>query len=402
MEPAIDISSSEEEWDSDELAGFDEIEENSEPIDQYDTKLYYPLTIGDVLDERYKIVHKLGWGGCSTVWMAHDTRERKYVALKILTSSRTGHTHGESDAINECLQGERKSNLVTYHSMFELPAGKNLHVHRVLVLPLLGPNLDQTCSEMPMSTHMHYRMSAAWQLLVCLKDLHEAKIVHRGAAMWGLKCLDEYDTNEIYRRLGQPRHFGLGGLWKQGDLVKSMTVPETLREDNICLGDFGMAIKADTAVNIKIQTPATFCAPERFHATDPSFASDMWSYMCIFAWLYLGYHPVRGDGGVSVISSMVSIFGPLPERWHGDFKYYGEQGDNGWYDQSKAPVEHESLMSMAACRQPPVSTEEQQLVVRIFEKVFRYEPTYRWTAVQLLEDIDFICLMGRYIPGFGG
>jgi hypothetical protein len=32
-----------------------------------------------------------------------------------------------------------------------------------------------------------------------------------------------------------------------------------------------------------------------------------------------------------------------------------------------------------------VSQEEQALVVSVFEEVFCYEPTYRFTAVQLLE-----------------
>jgi serine/threonine protein kinase len=180
MEPATAVSSEDEEWDSDELEEHDEIEAYSEPVSGYDKSLYYPLTIGEVLHERYEIVHKLGWGGCSTVWMAHDTKERKYVALKILTAAERGHTHGESDTINEHLQRQRKPNLVTYHKTFALPAGKKSHVHRVLVLPLMGPNLDQTCLEMPTSTHMHYRMSAAWQLLLNLKDLHKAKVVHRG------------------------------------------------------------------------------------------------------------------------------------------------------------------------------------------------------------------------------
>ena len=114
------------------------------------------------------------------MWMAYDTRERRYVALKILTSAKRRHTYRESDAINERLQGRRKSNLVTYYKMFELPTGKRSYIHRVLVLPLMGSNLDQTCLEMPTSTYTHYRMSTAWQLLLSLKDLHKAKIVHRG------------------------------------------------------------------------------------------------------------------------------------------------------------------------------------------------------------------------------
>jgi hypothetical protein len=54
-------------------------------------------------------------------------------------------------------------------------------------------------------------------------------------------------------------------------------------------------------------------------------------------------------------------------------------------------------MSKVARRQPAVSQEEQKLVVRVFEKVFCYEPTHRWTATQLLEDSDFINLIGRHI-----
>lgn len=36
---------------------------------------YHPVTLGDTLqDGRYKIHHKLGYGGFSTVWVARDSR----------------------------------------------------------------------------------------------------------------------------------------------------------------------------------------------------------------------------------------------------------------------------------------------------------------------------------------
>jgi serine/threonine-protein kinase SRPK3 len=39
---------------------------------------YHPVALGDTLkDGRYKIYHKLGYGGFSTVWVARDS---KYVA----------------------------------------------------------------------------------------------------------------------------------------------------------------------------------------------------------------------------------------------------------------------------------------------------------------------------------
>jgi len=50
---------------------------DAEPLHRYRTGGYHPIRLGDLLkDGRYKIVHKLGWGGYSTVWAARDQRFR--------------------------------------------------------------------------------------------------------------------------------------------------------------------------------------------------------------------------------------------------------------------------------------------------------------------------------------
>jgi serine/threonine protein kinase len=43
-----------------------------EPLKYYIPGGYHPISLGDVFQHRYKIVRKLGWGGYSTVWLAHD------------------------------------------------------------------------------------------------------------------------------------------------------------------------------------------------------------------------------------------------------------------------------------------------------------------------------------------
>jgi hypothetical protein len=46
---------------------------DQEKISQYRPGGYHPVSLGDTIKEnRYKIVHKLGWGGFSTVWLARD------------------------------------------------------------------------------------------------------------------------------------------------------------------------------------------------------------------------------------------------------------------------------------------------------------------------------------------
>ena len=48
-------------------------EVDAEPLERYRKGGYHPTHLGDTFkDGRYKIIHKLGWGGYATVWLARD------------------------------------------------------------------------------------------------------------------------------------------------------------------------------------------------------------------------------------------------------------------------------------------------------------------------------------------
>lgn len=50
-------------------------EVDAEPLKQYRKGGYHPTHLGDVLKAgRYRIIHKLGWGGYATVWLARDLK----------------------------------------------------------------------------------------------------------------------------------------------------------------------------------------------------------------------------------------------------------------------------------------------------------------------------------------
>jgi serine/threonine-protein kinase SRPK3 len=57
-----------------------------ETLEEYVPGGYHPIMVGDLLHNRYCIVDKLGSGGYSTVWLAHDTVIKRYVALKVNTA----------------------------------------------------------------------------------------------------------------------------------------------------------------------------------------------------------------------------------------------------------------------------------------------------------------------------
>lgn len=110
------------------------LEEVVEPWHKYDIKetshVYYPIRLGEMLDERYLIEHKLGAGSFSTVWMTHDLQEKKDVALKIMISGQKDREIHIQDEILRTVPDT--SHLVTYLRTFLL-SGNNKH--RVLVLP---------------------------------------------------------------------------------------------------------------------------------------------------------------------------------------------------------------------------------------------------------------------------
>ncbi|EPE36816.1 Protein kinase-like (PK-like) [Glarea lozoyensis ATCC 20868] len=62
-----------------------EIPIDEETIPNYDPRTFFHPNVGDILDHRYTLKAKIGWGTSSTVWLAQDTGglSSRYVAIKI-------------------------------------------------------------------------------------------------------------------------------------------------------------------------------------------------------------------------------------------------------------------------------------------------------------------------------
>ena len=162
-----------------------DLEEVVEPWAKYDINktphVFYPVRLGEVLNERYLIEHKIGFGGFSTVWMAHDLQEKREVALKVMGLGKWGDSEIlMQDKIIQDVQDT--SHLMTYLATFMIPRSEGQQ-HRVIVLPLMGPCLYPALLR---NLSMATRMSAARQLLEALENLHKAGFVHRGKLLFPL------------------------------------------------------------------------------------------------------------------------------------------------------------------------------------------------------------------------
>uniref|UniRef100_UPI00358FC2BA SRSF protein kinase 2 isoform X2 n=1 Tax=Myxine glutinosa TaxID=7769 RepID=UPI00358FC2BA len=135
--------SPEPESEPEELVGSDD-EEQEDPGD-YCKGGYHPVCIGDLFNNRYHVVRKLGWGHFSTVWLCWDMQGKRFVALKVVKSA----PHYTETAVDEIKllksvrdsdpQDSNREKLVQLIDDFKV-SGVNGH-HVCMVFEVLGHQL---------------------------------------------------------------------------------------------------------------------------------------------------------------------------------------------------------------------------------------------------------------------
>lgn len=67
-------------------SGFKTIDQDvkveEEEIPDYVAERFYPVRLGEVIRDQYQTVVKLGFGSSSTIWLARDLKNHRYVSLK--------------------------------------------------------------------------------------------------------------------------------------------------------------------------------------------------------------------------------------------------------------------------------------------------------------------------------
>ncbi|XP_063900939.1 SRSF protein kinase 1-like isoform X2 [Zophobas morio] len=156
-----------------------------EDLHDYYVGGYHEVKVGEFYNDRYIVLHKLGWGYFSTVWLSMDLKNGQLVALKIVKSDKS-YTELAMDEIqilktirSEGIKNEiGRTRIVNLYDDFiiEGPNGK----HVVLVFEVLGKNLLKLVKEynyegLPLSMVKNI----AKQLLLGLDHLHQnCRLIH--------------------------------------------------------------------------------------------------------------------------------------------------------------------------------------------------------------------------------
>eukprot|EP00467_Chlorarachnion_reptans_P004246 CAMPEP_0114521970 /NCGR_PEP_ID=MMETSP0109-20121206/20496_1 /TAXON_ID=29199 /ORGANISM="Chlorarachnion reptans, Strain CCCM449" /LENGTH=500 /DNA_ID=CAMNT_0001703163 /DNA_START=390 /DNA_END=1892 /DNA_ORIENTATION=+ len=173
------------EYESDESEDFSNSDDEGKSA--YRKGGYHPVYTGDVYNDRYTVVKKLGWGHFSTVWLAVDsavpeTDPNKLVALKIQKSA-SQYTEAAEDEITllwaaRTSKGAAKKFVVNLlnHFVFHGPNGK----HVCMVFEVMGKNILSLIKKYDYrGIPLELTKRITYQILIGLDYLHRrCKIIH--------------------------------------------------------------------------------------------------------------------------------------------------------------------------------------------------------------------------------
>ncbi|CCE29213.1 related to dis1-suppressing protein kinase dsk1 [Claviceps purpurea 20.1] len=359
---------------------FDEFEYDYEDMEGRQNGDYYPIDIDDRLNERYRIVHKLGHGTFSTIWLALDEETRKYVAIKVEIAQSDG---SEGDILTEISQSLANSNISndkkllipTLLDRFEISGPEGTHPCLV-TLPARHNLKNAQYNAGTELFQLDVARSLAAQLAIAVSIVHEQGYAHGGELSRDITGFQNFsaDTHRAVdihlRNVLLQLTTSLDGLSVEKLYETYLASPKseiidlsvttysvervcfsvpgheiTLAEAKLTLSDFGTAFRpADKSryvsyADLELRPPEASFEPE----TPLDFASDIWSLGCAIFEI-LGNRPLIDGGPVidgdferpgEITVRQVELSGRMPSTW---WKRWEER--QNWYTEEGRPLLH--------------------------------------------------------------
>ena len=302
----------------------------------YESGGFHPVHIGEFYDRnRYEIVHKLGYGGYSTVWLARDTNENGLVALKIVAAEFSQDYKGLRRVNELALDASEQAEyeyFTTVLRTFEFD-GPNGH-HICLVLPLLGPNMAQSCNRWGSMLKSSWSRQFALQGTRAIAYLHAKGVCHgdltSGNVLFRLSdSIHSLTNEELYLQLGEPERDIIDLSCEMecpGLALPRYLVPPT-RYSHIKAGtlqkrlgivDFDQAFLAESPPATLLQTPSAYLSPEAIFELEAGYASDIWALGCLIFRMRAGFdifEEFGSDAPYGALLRIVNALGELPPCW---------------------------------------------------------------------------------------
>jgi predicted ATPase/serine/threonine protein kinase len=226
----------------------------------------------------YEVVRLVGRGGMGEVYLAHDTRLGRKVAVKLLRPALTGHT----DATRRFEQEARAASSLNHPNIVTIYEIGQFEDRRFLAMEFVDGQPLTAFAGRPASIGLVGRIGM--QLAQALATAHAAGIVHR----------DIKPENVLVRTDGYVKllDFGLARLLPAARASISGST-------------------SDTGANVILGTPR-YMSPEQARGESAGTASDVFSLGVVLYELATGMHPFEADSTLGMLHAIASRDTPKP------------------------------------------------------------------------------------------
>ncbi|KAK4613571.1 SRSF protein kinase 2 [Fulvia fulva] len=382
---------------------------------------YLPVKIGDEFcSSRYRVVHKLGHGGYSTVWLAYDNRTSRHVAIKI---ARSEVESPHETKILRMLKGKIESGESRPGSEFlphlldafevlgpEIAGSRGVHQCTVTAPARMSVSEARDCGKYGLFQPQVARAMVA-QLVQAMVYLHSIGVVHADLHEGNIllqfpSSFDDLTTKQIYETYGEPKLIPatrLDGQPLDEWVPRVGVVPIFLGTDSekvrledarILLSDFGESFLPEDDPRFESHIPHIMRPPEMF--LDPrsrmSFPADIWALGCtIFA--LLGRSTLIDRWCWSddeIIAEQLDVIGTFPAewrlRWSKRHKYYNRAGEPHERPRTLADRVEDSIQEpRREASMEAMGDDERCALIGLLQAMLSARPKHRITAQQVLE-----------------
>ncbi|KAL9012485.1 MAG: hypothetical protein Q9173_002754 [Seirophora scorigena] len=403
--------------------------EGIENLHGYQPGGYHPANICDAYSNgRYRIIHKIGFGSYSTVWLARDSHLERYVALKILDAEASMDSN-EARIIRHITQSSEKNNFTG--KSFILPLLDEFHIngpngqHRCLTTEPAGCSLASSKKNHPWKFQIQVARAMAAQAILGVRAIHECNVVHGGKSrlsfclpyadylhdlypnniLLALRDINHMSVDELYHHFSTPKptevHRLDGGPLGPGVPSHAM-FPAILyvkclkvEDPRIRITDFGESWFGDAVPPKYLKTPMLYRPPEDVFAKELlGFPADIWTLACtVFEImgersLFEGFYPDKAD----LVAEMISCLGPLPsswwDAWEEKSEFFVEKGvwrtDMARARDAKSHPLRWRIENMGRQEDPDFSPDEAESLAVMLSTMLEYDPAKRASATDVI------------------